>query len=77
MHRNYSIVIQWSEEDSKFVVHLPEFGPYAHTHGATYNEALQNALAVLDLLMEDYLARGKTLPTPLSVERNLLTPISV
>jgi predicted RNase H-like HicB family nuclease len=28
-------------EDQKYVVSLPEFGPYAHTHGTTYDEALR------------------------------------
>jgi predicted RNase H-like HicB family nuclease len=41
MNRNYSISIQWSEEDSKFIAHLPEFGPYAHTHGDTHTSALE------------------------------------
>ena len=64
MNCNYSISIQWSEEDSKFIAHLPEFAPYAHTHGNTYANALENALEVLELLIEDYTARHKTLPTP-------------
>ena len=64
MTHHYSINIQWSDEDRKFIAHLPEFGPYAHTHGDTYNAALQNALEVLDLLIEDYNARGKSLPLP-------------
>jgi predicted RNase H-like HicB family nuclease len=64
MNRNYSISIQWSEEDHKFIAHLPEFGPYAHTHGNTYANALENALEVLELLIEDYTARHKALPTP-------------
>lgn len=37
----YGIVIQWSTENHKYVVSLPEFSPYAHTHGSTYEEALQ------------------------------------
>jgi len=49
----YSILIQWSEEDQSYVASLPEFGRYALTHGATYEEALQNAREVLDLLIED------------------------
>lgn len=64
MTHHYSITIQWSDEDHKFIAHLPEFGSYAHTHGDTYNAALQNALEVLDLLIEDYNARGKSLPLP-------------
>ncbi len=67
MNHYYSITIQWSDEDQKFIVHLPEFGPYAHTHGETYNTALQNALEVLDLLIEDYIARGKSLPLPQAI----------
>jgi predicted RNase H-like HicB family nuclease len=47
----YSIFIQWSEEDQCYIASLPEFGPYVHTHGATYDEALQQAKEVLALLM--------------------------
>lgn len=64
MGNQYSIIIQWSEEDHKYIVSLPEFGPYAHTHGDSYEEALKNAQEVLSLLIEDYEARGKQLPQP-------------
>ena len=67
MNYHYSIYIQWSQEDNKFIAHLPEFVSYAHTHGETYNEALQNALEVLDLLIKDYTARGKSLPRPQAI----------
>ena len=67
MTHHYSITIQWSDEDQKFIAHLPEFGPYAHTHGETYHAALQNALEVLALLIEDYTARGKLLPLPQAI----------
>ena len=52
MKAHYSIVIQWSEEDSCYVASLPEFGPYALTHGSTYHDALNNAQEVLELLMD-------------------------
>ncbi|CAK0743178.1 antitoxin HicB [Gammaproteobacteria bacterium] len=58
MKVHYSILIQWSEQDESYVASLPEFGPYALTHGATYEEALKNAKEVLELLIED------TLPLP-------------
>jgi predicted RNase H-like HicB family nuclease len=64
--KHYSIIIQWSTEDQKYVVSLPEFGPYAHTHGNTYASALKNGEEVLDLLIEDYQAQGKPLPEPLT-----------
>jgi predicted RNase H-like HicB family nuclease len=62
MNYHYSIFIQWSQQYNKFIAHLPEFVPYAHTQGETYNAALQNALEVLELLIEDYTARDKSLP---------------
>ena len=50
---HYSILIQWSEEDQSFVASLPEFGPYALTHGSTDEDALRNAMEALDLLIAD------------------------
>ena len=64
MNYQYSIIIQWSDEDQKYIVSLPEFGPYAHTHGNSYEEALKNAQEMLELLIEDYQARNKPLPKP-------------
>jgi predicted RNase H-like HicB family nuclease len=48
----YSVLIQWSEEDQKYIASLPEWGPYAHTHGTSYEEAARNAEEVLELLLE-------------------------
>jgi len=67
MSYQYSILIQWSEEDRKYVVSLPEFGPYAHTHGETYAEALKNGEEVIELLIEEYQSLGRDLPKPLMV----------
>ena len=61
----YTITIQWSEEDSCYVVYLPEFKDYSSqpvTHGETYEEALAHALEVLEMLAEELLAEGKELP---------------
>jgi predicted RNase H-like HicB family nuclease len=68
MNCQYTIVIQWSDEDQKYLVSLPEFGPYAHTHGNSYEEACKNAQEVLELLIEDYQARNKPLPKPNNVK---------
>ena len=43
MSYHYTIIIQWSQEDNCFVVSLPEWGEFCHTHGDTYQEALDNA----------------------------------
>jgi predicted RNase H-like HicB family nuclease len=64
MNSHYSVLIQWSDEDQKYVVSLLEFGPYAHTHGNTYEEALKKAQDVLELLIETYQKQGKDLPQP-------------
>ena len=64
MKSHYTIIIQWSEEDRCYVVSLPEWGDYCHTHGDTYQEALQNAREVLELLTESTLDEGKPLPKP-------------
>ncbi len=66
---NYSGLLQFtysSIEDCKYIVSLPEFGSYAHTHGNTYAEALKNGEEVLELLIEEYQAQGRTLPEPLT-----------
>ena len=60
MNTHYSVLIQWSEEDQSFVASLPEFGPYALTHGSTYEDALRNAREALDLLI----AETAPLPSP-------------
>ncbi|BAZ30654.1 hypothetical protein NIES4074_31160 [Cylindrospermum sp. NIES-4074] len=60
-------MIQWSDEDQKYVVSLPEFGPYAHTHGETHEEALRHGEEVLELLIEEYQVQGRPLPQPLTV----------
>ncbi len=64
MNHRYSIVIQWSDEDELFIVSLPEFGPYAHTHGETYDEALAMAKDCLETLIDVYEQDGKSLPQP-------------
>ena len=64
MSFRYSVLIQWSDEDQKYIVSLPEFGPYAHTHGDTYEEAAKNAQEVLELLIETYKEQGRSLPVP-------------
>jgi antitoxin HicB len=64
MNSHYTIIIQWSEEDQCYVVSFPEWGDYCHTHGDTYEEALQNAREVLELLTESAIDDGKSLPKP-------------
>jgi len=49
---HYSMVIEWSDEDHIYIVSLPEWGTYAQTHGATYNEAVCAGQEVLHMLVD-------------------------
>ena len=71
MNHHYSIIIQWSNEDKCFVVSLPEWGEFCHTHGDTYEEALKNATEVLELLIESSVEEGKSLPEPKTLGQSL------
>ncbi|WP_107668812.1 type II toxin-antitoxin system HicB family antitoxin [Cyanothece sp. BG0011] len=64
MNNHYTIIIQWSNEDECYVVTLPEWGEFCHTHGDTYEEALKNAQEVLELLVESTLENNEILPKP-------------
>jgi len=66
MKFHYTIIIQWSDEDKCYVVSLPEWGEFCHTHGNTYEEALKNAQEVLELLIETSTEDGELLPKPIT-----------
>lgn len=61
---HYSMVIQWSDEDGKYVVSFPEWGEFAHTHGSTYEEAVRNGQDVLADLVAIWRQQGRALPQP-------------
>lgn len=63
---HYCMVIEWSDEDQVYIVSLPEWGKYAQTHGATYDEAVRHGQEVLEMLMDSARTEGKPLP-PLRV----------
>jgi hypothetical protein len=71
MSYHYTIIIQWSQEDNCFVVSLPEWGEFCHTHGDTYQEALDNAQEVLEMLIESCLQDGEPLPEPKTLGKSL------
>jgi antitoxin HicB len=60
----YSIVIEWSDEDQTFIVSFPEWSDLLHTHGDTYEEAVQAAKEALELVIESYQDEGRPLPQP-------------
>jgi predicted RNase H-like HicB family nuclease len=64
MKIQYSMVIQWSDEDQVYIVSLPEFGEYSKTHGKSYRSAVKNGQEFLELLIETYQEEGRPLPQP-------------
>ena len=60
---HYSMVIQWDSRDNIYVISIPEL-PGCKTHGKTYEEAIQNALEVIELWIEDAIKAGEIIPPP-------------
>jgi antitoxin HicB len=63
----YSMLIEWSEQDQAYLVTLPEWAQQVHmpaTHGETYDEAVKNGQEVLEMLINDAKKRGEALPAP-------------
>ncbi len=59
---HYSMLIQWDEEDNIYVVSVPELK--VKTHGKTYEEAVKNALEVIELWLEVAIQDGRPIPPP-------------
>jgi predicted RNase H-like HicB family nuclease len=65
MSPHYSMVIQWSDEDNCYLVHLPDFpSQQFHTHGDSYEEAAKHGQEVIETYIEIYQEEGKPLPQP-------------
>ncbi len=71
----YTVVVQWSDKDDCFVVSLPEWGEFCHTHGNTYEEAILNAQEVLEMLIEGAIDSGEDLPVPQTFHP-IVTPVA-
>jgi len=61
----YTMIIQWSEEDSSFLVGFPDFpGQRWRTHGDNYQSAVFNGIEALESLILAYEVVGDRLPEP-------------
>lgn len=60
---HYSMIIQWSDEDNKFIVTIPEFTG-CMTHGNTYEEAVKNGQEAIEVCVEAERISGRPLPQP-------------
>jgi predicted RNase H-like HicB family nuclease len=65
MNLKYQMVIQWSDEDELYLVHLPDF-PWQQfvTHGKTYQEAAANGQEALEGLIAVLQDTQQPLPKP-------------
>lgn len=59
----YELVIWWSEDDSAFLVEVPEL-PGCMADGKTYEEALANVQVVIAEWIETAKALGRPIPEP-------------
>jgi predicted RNase H-like HicB family nuclease len=57
------MVIQWDDEDDIYIISVPEL-PGVKTHGKTYEEAIKNAIEVIELWIEVAVSDGKPIPAP-------------
>lgn len=60
---NYSLRLEWSEEDEGYIATCPEF-PGLSAFGETVEEAVQEAKTAVDLFIEDYNEADESLPEP-------------
>ena len=62
--KHYSMVIQWDPRDNIYIVTVPELQG-CKTHRKTYEEAVKNALEVIELWIEDAQKAGEIVPPPI------------
>lgn len=63
----YSMIVQWSNEDQLFLVTIPEFTDRVVmpcTHGKSREEAIRNGEEVIEMYLEACLAEGESIPEP-------------
>ena len=67
MKSNYSMLIQWSDEDKIFVVTIPEFIGRVMmpcTHGYSYEDAVQAGQELIETFLEIWTEEGRSIPEP-------------
>ena len=59
----YEMIIYWSDEDKAFIVEVPEL-PGCMADGATYQEAILNAVGIVQEWIETAQQLGRPIPKP-------------
>ncbi len=62
-HLHYSMVIQWSDDDHVYIVTVPEL-PGCMTHGATYEEAVEQGKEAIEGWLAANRDWGRPIPAP-------------
>lgn len=65
-YQHYTMIIQWSDEDTTYIVTVPEL-PGCMTHGATYEEAVLHGQEAIASWIEANQAWGRSIPKPRTV----------
>ena len=63
MSYKYELIVAWSNEDSAFVVDVPEL-PGCMAHGASPAEAVANAQDAIGLWLDVASRQGRAIPRP-------------
>ena len=61
MEMKYELTVHWSDDDSAFVVDVPEL-PGCMADGQTYEEAVKNAQVVIEEWIETARELGRDVP---------------
>lgn len=64
--KHYLLYIQWDPRDNIYVVTVPELHG-CRTHGDTHKEAIENALELIEMWIEDAQKTGEPIPPPMFV----------
>ena len=59
----YELIIYWSEDDEAYIVQVPELQG-CMADGRTYNEAIRNALIVIEEWIDTAKELGRDVPVP-------------
>jgi len=59
----YELIIYWSEDDDAYIVEVPEL-PGCMADERTYNEAIRNALIVIEEWIDTANELGRDIPVP-------------
>jgi predicted RNase H-like HicB family nuclease len=67
----YSMILQWSDEDQLFLVTIPEFAEHVVmpcTHGKTREAAIRNGEEVIEMYLEAWQKEGELIPKPSTLQ---------